>query len=454
MAAKGSGGTVYLIGLILAIVVALVLLGIAYFMNTELTKTTAEVKSLEDKLKKEEQANREKANEINEARKLIAGSTSTPINYELYQTTILQEANKTLQEVIRGEWVSSEDWKNIKDDQVRKIWENLVKYDGKFDRFQSLCGQDGGNLALYPELINQLRAVIHVIPRLRLDADNAKAQFEQLKKETDEVRSSKQKEIDGLRNQLLQEQDKNLTLLRTKEEEKKKLLDEKDRIQKEMAATAKQFKLDLAYEQSKKKELEARIRELTAKKARTYYENAKADGEVVFADSRLGYAWIDLGKQHGLKKGTRFDVYQYIKGGRQKIKGWIEVKRVDQDMAQVAIIEGSYRDPQTGEKLALPDPTDPIVKGDLIRNPFFEKDKQVRVAFLGTKLTNRYYNLKELERKIEEFGGKVQKEVSVETDILIVLARAEEEFQKEYEKAIQLGIDMMREDELLDYIGR
>ena len=33
--AKGTGGTIYLIGLIFAIIVAFVLLGIAYFMNTD-----------------------------------------------------------------------------------------------------------------------------------------------------------------------------------------------------------------------------------------------------------------------------------------------------------------------------------------------------------------------------------------------------------------------------------
>lgn len=448
MAKGAGGGAVYLIGLILAIVVAMVLLGIAYYMNTEWTKALQENTRLQDELAKEKQANKDKTNELNEARKLISGSPGTSVNFELYNTTILAEANKTLQEVIGQEWVSSEDWKNIKDEQVKKIWENLVKFQGKFDRYQSLT-------ELYKDLIDELRAVIHVIPRLRLDADNSKAQYEQLKKETDEVRASKQKEIDTLRSQLLQEQDKNLTLLRQKEEEKKQLLDKLDKAQKDFARWERQHKLDLAYEQSKKKDLEARIKELNAKKAKSYYETSKPDGEVTYADSRLGYAWIDLGKQHGLKKGTRFDVYQYVKGGRQRIKGFIEVKRVEQDMAQCAILEGIVvNDPATGERLVLPDANDPIVKGDLVRTPLFEKDKQIRFAFLGTKLTNRYYNLKELERKIEEFGGKVQKEISVETDIVVLLGKAEEEFQKEYEKAVQYNVDFLREDELLEYIGR
>ena len=106
-----------------------------------------------------------------------------------------------------------------------------------------------------------------------------------------------------------------------------------------------------------------------------------------------------------------------------------------------------------------PDANDPVVKGDLLRCPFrqggpnFDKDSQPRFYFLGQKPTNRYYTLGELEKKIDEFGGKVLKELTVEVDYVVVIGKGDEDL-KNYEKAVQFGASFMREDELLDYIGK
>jgi hypothetical protein len=126
-----------------------------------------------------------------------------------------------------------------------------------------------------------------------------------------------------------------------------------------------------------------------------------------------------------------------VKGGLQKIKGVIEVRRVEEDMAQCAIIENTeVIHPITGERLIVPDANDPIVKGDMIRNPFFDAGEQRDFVFIGTKLENRYYNLQELQRK--------------------VLGEAEEDadLQEKIRRASQFGVIFMREEEMLEYLGR
>jgi len=141
----------------------------------------------------------------------------------------------------------------------------------------------------------------------------------------------------------------------------------------------------------------------------------------------------------------------------QKIKGVIEVRRVDEDMSQCAIIENqTVTHPITGEQVHVPDPNNPIVKGDVIRNPFFDNEEQKTFVFLGTKLQNRYYNLQEIQRKIEDFGAKVARDLSIETDFVVLLGKEDEdaEMQEKVRKAAQFGVIFMREDELLEYLGR
>ena len=70
--------------------------------------------------------------------------------------------------------------------------------------------------------------------------------------------------------------------------------------------------------------------------------------------------------------------------------------------------------------------------------------------FLGTKIKNRYYTLAEVKRKITEFGGKVDKSVSISTDFVVLLSEGEEGDQEQFERATQFGVIFMREPELLE----
>jgi NAD-dependent DNA ligase len=150
-----------------------------------------------------------------------------------------------------------------------------------------------------------------------------------------------------------------------------------------------------------------------------------------------------------------FQVFRYIKGGRKRLKGKIIVKAVEADMAKVTIVEGArLKDPVTKKILVLPLRDDPIVKGDLIRTPLFDRNEQQVFVFLGDKPTNTIYKKKELERKIEEAGGKVDKEVSIATDFVILLGGAEDEERDPIDKAGQFGCIFMRESELLEYLSR
>jgi hypothetical protein len=104
--AKGTGGTIYLIGLIFAIIVAFVLLGIAYYMNTKWTEVTAELVEA----KKQKQAKEDEVNalttQVQQLNKLINGGQGTA-QYTQYMSQYLEGANGKLSDMLTdAEYIS------------------------------------------------------------------------------------------------------------------------------------------------------------------------------------------------------------------------------------------------------------------------------------------------------------------------------------------------------------
>lgn len=439
--AKGVSSGIYMIALIFAVLVVIGLMAVIYQVTQDSEELSRRVAKKEKELKEERQKTKDALEESYEWRRLISGSTAVldPDNYQ----NVKDEAATKLEELLALKDETLRDDAQF-DDEIKRL---KIR---KKDRYESIGD-------LHKDLLNELQSVIHVIPRLQAERNKARSEADSLRKEKDELRNHKDGEIRKLRQQLTAEQDKALEQARKHDAEKKRLTDDIARLQAEKNKIIQDFKIREARLDSEISRLQQRIEEIIKKEKKSFAEASAADGEVLAAEEQTGYAWIDLGKEHGLRRGTRFEVFQFIKGGRQKLKGMIEVKRVEEEIAQVAILSQPVRvkDPSTGvEYLIQPDPLDPIVKGDLIRSPLFDKDEQPTFVFLGSRLSGNLYDLPELQRKIEEFGGRVDRTVSIDTDFVVALEGAEEENPDEFRNAVQFGVIFLREVEFLDFIGR
>jgi NAD-dependent DNA ligase len=446
--AKGSGTSVYLVGLIFAILVSMGLLYVCYTLNEELAGKDNKITEAKRKFEAEVDRVKELSRELRDSRELITGEPDRVVKKQHFDDTILAEAHKRLQEALSEEWISTQDWKRIKDAQIREIWKNMTEFRGKPREFKSL-------VKLNQELLEQLRAVIHIIPILRYERIAALEEKDTLLNDIGQLRAGKEKEIGDLNSAIARKEEESLRLARNFDGERKRLQDEKENILKEVTQRNKEHSLEIARLESQKGQLEQRIKQLVKKKTKSFTEYSEPDGRVVFSEPSQGFAWINLGHKHGLRPNLRFQVYQFVKGGRQKVKGVIEIRKIEDDMAKCAILyKQEVTDPITGKKIIVPDPNDPVVKGDLIRNPYFDKEEQKVFVFLGTRLQNRYYNLAEIKRKIEEVGGKVNPKVTTRTHFVVVLGEGDDDFQLQYDRAAQFGVIFMREAELMEYLGR
>ncbi|MGB1072393.1 MAG: BRCT domain-containing protein, partial [Planctomycetota bacterium] len=163
----------------------------------------------------------------------------------------------------------------------------------------------------------------------------------------------------------------------------------------------------------------------------------KPDGEILNVSEELGKAWISLGTKNKLRRGLVFDVFAYQKGGKRISKGRVEVLKVEDDFSEVAVLENLDR-------------FNPISAGDQITSPFFDQDDVPHFVFAGEAATNGKYSVEEMVRKIELFGGVVSTSVALDTDFVVAVKGYEE--TEEYGLARDLGVTILRERELLDFI--
>lgn len=301
------------------------------------------------------------------------------------------------------------------------------------------AGQNfSGFEALYSDTITALNTM-----KSNLDAQKGAARS----KEVEAVEAVKAREtiVASLNEQIAALRDENGQVQVTLERVRTEAREEGDRLRQEIATSQEewssrvyQLQRDLAISQGLLDQSNKRIEVLTFEinKEQTF-SMVDPDGKILRVEDDLGFAWIDIGKDDRVRRGLIFDVFQYVKGGKRLQKGRVEVARIEPDFAEVRILE-TY------------DPFNPIAAGDQIASPFYSGDDVPVFVFAGEKPANRRLSREEMVLKIEAFGGSVEEAVRLETDYVIAIQGFEE--SEHYKEARKLGITVLREEELLDFI--
>jgi hypothetical protein len=167
-------------------------------------------------------------------------------------------------------------------------------------------------------------------------------------------------------------------------------------------------------------------------------EDVEPDGKIVSVLSSSGKGWINLGRVNHLRKGIVFRVFQYIKGGKKGYKGTVEVQRVDENMSEVRVLQE--------------DDLNPIVGGDFISSPFYDPKAEPVFVFAGTELESKDVTKDYIVAKMKAYGAKVDDKVNLDTDFIVAVKNYES--TPEYKAARELSVTIIRERDLLEYIGR
>ncbi len=419
--AAAKTGMGFLVGLAASILVILILIYVVITQNSKITESTAKVGTLEEELVKRDDTERGLRTQIQNLNLAIGGSTSD-VKPDIIRKQYIEGARAKLESVLNLESYLSEDF--------AKDLHKPVKLE-KTKTYTDL-------LSIYDDLFIQITALVGEINRLVLRRDETLVSLTSSRADKEKAVGELTAQIEDEKTRFGQLQQQKLDVEKEADAKQRELIDAKNAVLAEKEAEHEKSTVEQARLESKINELEGVIQNLRKKELRTLAETT-ADGEVTHADQRLGLAWINLGQKHNLRRGMTFEVFQYVKGGEKKKKGMVEIRTLEEDLAQCAI-------------LAQVDEADPIVKGDWVVSPLYDKEKAPVFVFAGTKVTNDRYNQEELIRRIEETGSRVDREISVETDFVIAIDEAEQD--EKFAKAVQFGVIVMREPELLEFLGR
>lgn len=155
------------------------------------------------------------------------------------------------------------------------------------------------------------------------------------------------------------------------------------------------------------------------------------DGKVIGSDINLGLAFIDLGGPDRVLPGMKFLVFRYTANRGVMQKGYIEVKKPLDIMTECVV-------------LSQMDDADPIMEGDYISNPFYDK-AGVLNFFVADETFEKPYSADSAKAILREWGQIVQKEIGVGTQYLVLGNKGRDDLSAETQhEASNYGLEIMR----------
>ncbi len=289
------------------------------------------------------------------------------------------------------------------------------------------------------KLLAEVQAARAAVSSAKADFEKERAARQAAESRTSQIESNYKSQVDSLSAQLADAQDAASRQADNDQGRIDDITDENTRLD----ADKRSAERALADAEEEMRRATANYEALIASLAdhRQPIEPEQPDGELISVSDTGDVAWIDVGGRDGLKAGTRFELLRRGKSGQLVSRGKVEVRSVSSDTAMVGLL---------GE----PNAFDPILPGDLIRNPHFSRNRTLHFFLLGDfPLT---MSKEFATQRLEELGAEVDGAVSPTTDVLVVgeksLAAGEDAPDlvdtDEYRRAEQLGIRIIRLPEL------
>jgi NAD-dependent DNA ligase len=281
-------------------------------------------------------------------------------------------------------------------------------------------------------MLNDINRLVIEIDRLNQAAAAAKTAFDNTIADKDSTIASKTKDFNDLQaSAATREQELNGTInnLQLKVRESENALEEEKKARKTevtgLKAELTKAAQDVVKAKDRKLEREVPI---------------GPDGEVLAVTDAQDMVVLNRGKDKHMMAGLTFDVYEYVKGAVARKKAVVVVIGVDATTSRARVLE-------------LLNPMVPIVKGDLFESVAYNPNEQIHFFLLGRF---EKYGKSDAAKRLTDLGAKVDTDVTVDTDFL-VLGQPEAEDQNlrdtdAYKHAVELGVKILTEAQLSQFL--
>jgi len=159
--------------------------------------------------------------------------------------------------------------------------------------------------------------------------------------------------------------------------------------------------------------LQSNLKDLgeVVKKFREVPTETGVDGHIVSVAEQGAVGYGDLGKKDGVLLGMTFSIFGQSDLGKTNPspKAECRIVKVMQDACELRVYY-----PYKGAA--------PVVSGDVLLNPVYDRERRLRFVLVGKMDINGdgLDDTEQLKALIQEFGGKVNPALTVQTDYLVV----------------------------------
>jgi DNA ligase (NAD+) len=271
----------------------------------------------------------------------------------------------------------------------------------------------------------------------RNDVDRLVTQNEQTLKANTDLQAKElatyleeMKEMPTARHELEKEEEHQFAAERDSDDRRRQLREDVEKMSQTIEGRKKEGRHQNSDLDGRIAELESRVRQLTQQQDLANRDFRSA-GQIIASQAADGFVVINRGHHQNLRSGTKFVVFNK-RGGRTIQKGIIQVLQVDQEIA-------------TARVLSEYDANDPLIVGDHLHNPIYDPDKVLHFAIRGDFNS---FSVDELKRFISDAGDVIDPDLTIRTDYLVAGGNA----QSALEQATRLGVSILSEDQLLEFV--
>jgi len=241
---------------------------------------------------------------------------------------------------------------------------------------------------------------------------NLETQIEGLQGELEAAKAEHKRQVAQVQQDLADEKQR-ITQLRTSAEDTaKRIKEEKDRDQDEFLRERAKYRQEQDKLKNQITMLQNDLKDLSqvVAKFRKVPTETGIDGRIVSIAEQGQVAYGNLGKDDGVLLGMTFAIFSPSELGTTKPepKANCRIVKIMGNSCELRIYEIQ------GDN--------PVVAGDVLHNPVYDRQRRMRFVLVGKMDTDgdSFDDTEELKALIQEFGGRIDEELTVQADFLVV----------------------------------
>jgi len=261
-------------------------------------------------------------------------------------------------------------------------------------------------------LVQRVDALGRQIREDKATIGNLETQIEGLRDELQAAKAAHKQQVAQLQQDLDDEKQRQIKLRTTAEDMAKRHEEDKELIQEEYLREKRKWHQEESKLQNRISMLQNHLKSLAEviKRFREVPTETGVDGRIVSVAGQGRPAYANLGEGDGVLLGMTFSIFSPSELGISdpEPKASCRIVKIMDTSSELRVYE------LQGDN--------PVVAGDVLHNPVYDRHRRMRFVLVGKMDTDNdgVDDTEELKALIQEFGGRIDEELTVQADFLVL----------------------------------